>query len=430
MPRVRSASPLPHAPPPDVCDMKVFLAHNYYQQPGGEGRSFADEAQLLEERGHEVVRYTLHNDRIDDMPAWKVARATLWNPESHREVRALLRREQPDVAHFNNTFPLMSPSVYYAAHAEGVATVQTLHNFRLLCLNACLFRDGGTCEDCLGPWGPVPGLVHGCYRSSRVQSLGVAALQAAHRMAGTWRRAVDRYIALTPFARQKFVDAGLPADRVALKPHFLPDPPPPGRGDGGYAVFVGRLSPEKGIRVLLDAWRRVGDRLPLVVIGDGPLGNEVRSDAETGPVEALGWREPDEVQRCIARALMLVAPSLCYETFGRVAMEALAAGTPVIAPRHGALRDVVDEGCTGRLFQPGSAADLARQVAWALDHPDAWRAMRTGARRAFEARYTAGRNYEVLMRIYRQARARRCSRSAGAADAASTDTSDPPRTPS
>lgn len=385
--------------------MKVFLAHNHYQQPGGEDRSFAAEAALLEEKGHTVIRHTVHNDEIKDMPRWKVARSTVWNPEAYRTVASLLRREQPDVAHFNNTFPLLSPSVYYAARAAGVPTVQTLRNFRLFCLNGYFYRDGNVCMDCLGSTGPLPGVAHACYRSSHLESLGVAALQTTHRLAGTWTTMVDRYIALTPSARTLFVDAGLPADRIDLKPNFLRNPMPPGSGDGGYALFVGRLSPEKGVELMLEAWTELGDRLPLRVVGDGPLADRVRRAAAPGRIEAVGRVSPERVQALMGEATMLIFPSLWYETFGRVGMEALAAGTPVVASDHGAMADLIEHGRTGRLFQPGSATDLVEQVQWLLDHPQARADMRSAAREEFEAHYTGERNYQLLMAIYRRAQA-------------------------
>lgn len=391
--------------------MKIFLAHNHYQQPGGEDRSVAEEAALLEDNGHTVHRYTVHNDQIDEMPRWRVAQATLWNPDTYRAVRALLRRERPDVAHFHNTFPLLSPSVYYAARAEGVPTVQTLHNFRLFCLNGYFYRDGGVCTDCLGALGPLPGVAHACYRDSRTESLGVAALQVSHRLAGTWASAVDRYIALTPFGRRTVVEAGLPADRVDVKPNFLRNPPAPGRGDGGYAVFVGRLSEEKGLRVLLEAWPPLASRLPLTVVGDGPLAPLVESASHDANIRWAGWQASEEVFEFMKGASMLIFPSGWYEGLPRTIIEAFSVGTPVIATDHGAMSSLIDHGRTGRLFEPGSVQDLRRQVRWALDHPDEWRQMRSAARAAYDTHYTPARNHEMLMDIYRRAQQRASARS-------------------
>jgi len=380
--------------------VKIFLAHNFYQQAGGEDRSFAAEASLLETYGHEVIRHTAHNHAIEDMSSWSLAQTTLWSRKSYEAVASLMRIHRPDVAHFNNTFPLLSPSVYYAAQSHGVPVVQSLRNFRLFCSNGFFFRDGQVCTDCLRSGGAIHGVIHKCYRDHRLHTLGVAALQTAHRWIGTWTNQVDRYIALTPSARRTFIEAGLPAHKIDVKPNFLTPTPPVGEGKGNYAVFVGRLSEEKGIHVMLRAWASLDLSWRLMIIGDGPLLDDVREAATNKAIDVTGWLDPDEVQQRIGQAKLLLFPSTWYETFGRVAIEAFASGTPVIASDHGAMRDLVDHGRTGRLFRPGSASALAREIQWAADHPAQWARMRKRARAEFEAKYAAPQNYERLMEIY------------------------------
>lgn len=381
--------------------ISLLLVHNYYQQRGGEYHSFTAESALLEQRGHRVVRYTAHNDRVRDMSRPALARATLWNHEAYRDVRTLIRQHRPDVVHVHNTFPLISPSVYYAARAEGVPVVQTLRNYRLYCLNSYFFRDGHVCEDCLGKTVPWPGVAHKCYRDDRLASTAVSALLSSHRLLGTWTRTVDLYVVLTEFARRKFIQAGLSADKLFLKPNFLPWTPAVGEGKGGFALFVGRLSAEKGVHTLLNAWRGVGEALPLKIVGDGPLAPAVASAAaQMAGVEWLGARSIEEVYALMGAARLLIFPSELYETFGRVAMEAFATGTPVIASNIGAIAELVEDGSTGLHFRPGDVRDLAARVHWALAHPDTLTQMRHHARAAFEARYTAERNYEMCMEIY------------------------------
>src|SRR5436190_17345829 len=198
--------------------MKVLVAHNYYQQAGGEDQCFAAEVDLLRANGQEVIEYRADNHAIDGMSRLSVAARTIWNRKTYREVRALIRDHRPQVAHFHNTFPLISPAAYYAARAERVGVIQTLHNFRLLCPNALFFRDGRVCEDCLGKSVPWPGVVHKCYRDSRSASAAVTTLLTVHRVLGTWHQAVDTYIALTETSRRKFVEGGLPVDKVVVKP--------------------------------------------------------------------------------------------------------------------------------------------------------------------------------------------------------------------
>lgn len=384
--------------------MTVLLAHNYYQQSGGEDRSYEAEAALLEARGHRVVRFTMHNDQIRTMPAHVAARKTLWNADAYERLQTLIQHERPQIAHFNNTFPLISPAAYYAAAAYRLPVVQTLRNYRLSCVNGYFFRDGHVCEDCLGRRVPWPGVVHGCYRSSRAASGTVAAMLALHRAWRTWTQQVDCYVALTRFAREKFIAAGLPPGKIVVKSNFLASPPQPGAGDGGYALFVGRLSPEKGLRTLIAAWSQLPRPFPLKIVGDGPLASVVQTAAAEAPnIEWLGWQAATDVQALMKEARMLILPSEWYETFGRVGMEALAAGTPVIASDLGAVAELVEPGATGLLVRPGDPGDLAAAVAWALDHPAEWAQMRRAARARFEARYTADRNYQQLMALYDRA---------------------------
>ncbi len=384
--------------------MKVLLCHTHYQQRGGEDEVFDAEARMLEENGHPVVRYVRHNDVLSDMGKLEAAARTVWNPGAYDDLRRLIRRERPDVMHSTNTFPLISPAALYAARAEGVPVVQALHNYRLLCPSALFLRDGAVCEDCLGKAVPWPAVRHRCYRGSRAATAAVAALSVTHRAAGTWRRAVDLYFTLTEFAKQKFVAGGLPPERVVVKPNCVHPDPGPGDGRGGYAVFVARLSPEKGLDTLLAAWAKLNRPMRLKVIGDGPLADRVRAAAAADPrIEYLGRLPLPEVLDVIGGAACLIMPSVWYETFGRTIIEAYAKGTPVLASRLGAMAELVDEGRTGFLFAPGDPDALAAAVARLLADPDALARMRPAARREFEAKYTAGTNYRQLIDIYERA---------------------------
>jgi glycosyltransferase involved in cell wall biosynthesis len=381
--------------------MKVLMIHNRYQQPGGEDEVFLAEASLLESYAHRVVRYSTHNDRVAEMNRLALAGNTLWNSSTYQELRALIRQERPRVAHFHNIFPLISPAGYYAAKAEGVPVIQTLHNYRLLCPNAQFFRDGRVCEDCMGKVIPWPGVVHKCYRGSRAASAVVTAMLATHRASHTWTEMVDMYVVLTEFARRKFIEGGLPARKLTIKPNFVYPDPGPGEGRGGYALFVGRLSPEKGIGTLLAAWERLKEQIPLKVVGDGPLAELVASAASRYPyLEYLGYRSAEEVHGLLKEASVLIFPSEWYETFGRVAAEAFATATPVIAADIGAVAELVEHGRTGLRFRPGDPEDLAAQVGWFLSHPEEHSRLRSEARAEFEAKYTAERNYQTLMKIY------------------------------
>jgi glycosyltransferase involved in cell wall biosynthesis len=380
--------------------MRVLMCHNFYCEPGGEDQVFSDEAALLESRGHEVLRYTMHNNTIAGMNRLRLAWRTLWNSQSYREVRGLIRRERPDVMHCTNTFPLISPSVYYAARAEGVPVVQSLHNFRLLCANGILRTEGPDSLPCPGG-GSFRCLRQGCYRNSSLATFVVLSMLRYHRLRRTWTRMVDQYIALTRYGRDHFVAKGLPAEKVIVKPNFVGGDRGMGSGSGGYAVFVGRLSWEKGVKTLLDAWTQHDLPLKLKIVGDGPMAADVRAAAGDN-VEWLGRRPFPEILDIMAEAEFLVFPSVWHETFGRTIIEAFSTGTPVIAAKMASAAELVADGRTGYHFKVGNPGDLAAKVRLAsagVNHLE----MRRAARREYEEKYTPEANYAQLMEIYRRA---------------------------
>ena len=383
--------------------MRILSVHSRYQIRGGEDECRDAEVSLLREMGHLVEVYEENNERVAKLGSLRTAIRTVWSEEAHQTVRRRLTQQAYNVVHVQNFFPLISPSVYYAAKAEGVPVVQTLHNYRLLCPNALFFRDGHLCEDCLGKFVTSPGVLHACYRGSRAATGAVTAMLTAHRTMQTWTEMVDVYIALTEFARQKFIEGGLPAEKIIVKPNFVHPDPGSGEGRGGYALFVGRLSPEKGVRTLLSAWKLLRGKVPLKIVGDGPLAAWVAEAAQQMPgVDWLGRMPVAEVYDLMGEAAFLIFPSEWYETFGRVAIEAFAKGTPVIASNIGAIAELVDSGRVGLQFRPGDPEDLAAKVEWLLEHPVELAQMRREARTEFEAKYTAEKNYQQLMEIYTQ----------------------------
>ena len=382
--------------------MKILIAHNFYQQSGGEDGVFFAETDLLEKHGLNPLRYVMHNNQIDKMAKLTVAGKTIWNREVHHELRDLVRSQSIDVVHFHNTFPLISPAAYSAVRKEGAAVVQTLHNYRMLCPAAVFFRDGHVCEDCLHKTFKTPAIKHKCYRSSRGATAALATSLAIHHKRGTFDKDIDLCIAPSASVRNKFVEAGMRSDQIVIKPHFI-DPDPGVRGGGNYAVFVGRLSFEKGLETLLAAWEKLGEKVPLKIIGDGPLREKVLAQAKSMPsIEWLGRKSIHEIYDIVGNAGCLIFPSRCYETFGRVAIEAYAVGTPVIASNHGAMADVVNEN-TGMLFKPGDPDDLARTVETFMADPTIFRALRRSCRNEFLAKYQGDQNYLQLMDIYHRA---------------------------
>ncbi len=386
--------------------MIILFAHNLYQQRGGEDGVVTAEVRMLEAHGHRVVRYQRDNDEFKKrgvLGTIEVGIDTFYSAQSFREVKELIRTEKPDVAHFHNTFPLISPAAYYACAEAGVPVVQTLHNYRLVCPAATFLRNGRVCEECLGRGMAWPGIAHGCYRGSRPATAAAAAMVAGHRIAGTWREAVNLYIALTEFARHKFIDGGLPADRIVVKPNFVEPDPGLKNGAGDYALFVGRLSDEKGLDVLLEAWSRLREAIPLKIAGEGPLKNaiarRIKEDDMKG-VELVGNIGQRALIQMLRGARFLTLPSVWYEGFPLVIVEAFACGVPVIASRLGAMEEIIEDGKTGLLFSPHDPGNLAAKADWAWNHSEEMTAFGLHGRLEFERKYSAGQNYASLMAAY------------------------------
>jgi exopolysaccharide biosynthesis WecB/TagA/CpsF family protein len=396
--------------------MKILLTHNSYQQAGGEDAVVAAEAALLAERGHEVITYRRSNEELNGEGLIGQAVAglrTTWSSRSYREIAQLLKKDKPDIAHFHNTFPLISPAVYYACEEIGVPVVQTLHNYRLLCPASTFLRDGKVCEECLRLPVAWPGIAHGCYRASRRATAAVAAMQIAHRAMRTWQTKVNVYIALSEFARGKFIEGGLPGDRIVVKPNFVAGNFKPQAAPGKYAVFVGRLSEEKGAQVLLSAWRTMQTAVPLRIIGGGPLLEKLSREIKESSlpwVELAGRITPEEVRLMMLEARFLVSPSICYENFPLAVAESFACGVPVIASRLGSMAEIVQDGVTGLHFEAGNVTDLAAKAEWAWNHSEELARMGLAARAKYEANYTSDINYERLLEIYHRAMAQRARR--------------------
>jgi glycosyltransferase involved in cell wall biosynthesis len=396
--------------------MRVLVVHNRYRsaQPSGENAVVDEETTLLRDAGIVVELLTAESDDIAGWPAAR--RATLpgrvvWSRDGARTVRRAVRGFRPDVVHFHNTFPLLSPAALRAAHGEGVRVVQTLHNFRPLCPAATFLRDGRVCEDCLGRV-PVPAVIHGCYRSSRVATLPIAVKDALHSAIGTWSSAVDTYITPSEFARSRYVKAGWPADRIAVKYNTAPDPGAPRRAHDGGFLCLSRLYPEKGVDVLLDAWGRAfpggGERLR--VVGSGELDAELRRRAEPlAGVEFTGQLPRDEGLRILSEARALIIPSRWYEVFPRIVAEAYALGIPVVASRLGSLAEIVHDGETGILFDPEDADGLAQALRRLAGDPAEARRLGEQARLEYERNLTPRATVERLLQIYSPARAGRAA---------------------
>jgi glycosyltransferase involved in cell wall biosynthesis len=385
--------------------MKVLLVHNKYRTsaPSGEDIAVGNERRMLQARGVEVIAFERCNDDLDDstlMAKTAAAVNTIWSQRSRSELRKVLRKERPDIVHVHNTFSMLSPSVYGACRTEGVPVVQTLHNFRFFCPSALFLRDGKPCEDCVDK-SLLQSVRYRCYRGSFGATATLAGMLALHRAIGTYSHDIARYIALTQFALGKVAKAGISPHKLVVKPNFVPDPPSPGRGGGGYIVFVGRLLEGKGTETLLAAWRRLPS-VKLKIIGDGALRPRLEAIAreEHLNVEFAGPQSRAFVLEAIANADLLIVPSEWYEGFPMVIAESFACGTPVLASRIGSLEELIEEGVTGRQFKPADPEGLAHAVRATLADEPGLQRMRANARAYFDAHLTEAANFAQLMNIY------------------------------
>ncbi|MBA3915079.1 MAG: glycosyltransferase family 4 protein [Acidobacteriales bacterium] len=389
--------------------MRVLLVHNRYQITGGEEVVFEQERQLLKRAGHEVLTYTRTNFEAETYTGLKqiaLVKNVAWSQETRSQLAAVIGEFSPDIVHVHNTFMMMSSSVFATCREMDVPVVQTLHNYRMFCpAGNFVHRDGYVCEECT-QHGLKRGVRYGCYRESRLATATVALSVLVQRKRHAF---ADSYIALTEFARQKFVWGGLAAEMVCVKPNFVHPDPGPRSGMGDRAVYVGRLAQEKGLLTLLKAWKELKVPVPLSIVGDGPMISILRKMADElkpAPITFHGRLPREDTLELLKSARFMVAPSECYENFPMSIAEAFACGVPVICSRLGAMQEIVENKRTGLHFIPGNAADLAANVLWSWSHPHEMMEMGQEARRVYEAKYTGEKNYPMLMEIYERVVAR------------------------
>jgi glycosyltransferase involved in cell wall biosynthesis len=391
--------------------MRILMIHNYYQHRGGEGVAYVAEAAALRQLFHEVDTDTL--DNAVDLPKlnpFQLAARTIWSVQSYRHVRSMLLRKQYDILHVHNTFPLYSPSVYDAARSCGVPVVQTLHNYRLFCMQTGLFRDGHICEECPDAGNAWPGIRHKCYRNCTSASLACGALLEVHRLLKTWHRKVDAFIAVSECVRQKYVSNGWNTEKIFVKHNTVSPVPEVGRGEMNNFVTVGRLSEDKGLFTLLDAWEWLAkgadkhDVPSLDIIGDGPLLETIKREVfERGLshyITLTGRLSLDETYAAMGSATATVLPSVRYEPCSRSIAESFAKGTPVIAAKIGGAEELLDDSVNGFHYPPGDAHALAETVKRLAFNPELSITMRRAARQKFDRDYHPQKDVEKLVKIY------------------------------
>ncbi|WP_328492589.1 glycosyltransferase [Streptomyces sp. NBC_00414] len=394
--------------------MHVIVVHNRYSsaQPSGENKVVDQEVGLLRAAGHRVEMFERRSDDIAAMSLPAKAAVPLlvpWNPSVRSELATRLRAERPDVVHVHNVFPLLSPAVLAACADAGVPVVATLHNYTQVCPPGTLQRDGRPCTECVGK-APLPAVRHGCYRNSRLATVPLALSLSANRR--RWWSGVDRFFCISGAQRDVLARSGMPAGRLMVKHNFVPDPDDRRSGAGEHVLYLGRLAETKGVRLLMAAWDEIaaggGVGVPLVIAGSGPLEEEVTAwAAGRDDVRYVGLYDPAQCRRAIARSVAVVAPSTWLEAFGLVVVEAMAAGVPVVAAGHGAFVELVEDGVTGLLHDPGGSASLASGLRRITAEPDRNREMGQAARRRYEQDFSPAVGLERLVDGYRTAIAAR-----------------------
>ncbi|WP_338702988.1 glycosyltransferase [Streptomyces sp. Q6] len=390
--------------------MHILVVHNRYAsaQPSGENKVVDQEVELLRSGGHRVDVFERRSDDIAGRSLLSKAALPLlvpWNPAVRTELAARLRADRPDVVHVHNVFPLLSPAVIAACADVGVPAVATLHNYTQICPPGTLQRDGKPCTECVGST-PLPAVRHGCYRGSRLATVPLAVSLSANRR--RWWSGVERFLCISAAQRDVLVRAGMPAGRLAVKHNFVPEPGVLRTGEGEHVLFLGRLAEAKGVRLLMTAWDELaahgGVGVPLVIAGAGPLEPEVTAwAAGRDDVRCVGLYDTARCREAIARSVAVVAPSTWLEAFGLVVVEAMAAGVPVVAAGHGAFVELVEDGKTGLLHQPGDASSLAAGIRRIADEPALGREMGRAARSRYEQGFSPAVGLERLLEEYRTA---------------------------
>ncbi len=388
--------------------LRVLQVYNEYRSHGGEDTVVHLEAELLRQHGHQVELLRVSTKELDGTGLFRLVAAgmgTVWSLRGYSMMKKAIARFSPDIVHVHNTFPLLSPSVFWAADRAGVPVVQTLHNYRLTCANSLLLREDRPCQECVGHF-PWPGLRHRCFASSFSRTAAVTSMNVIHRWLGTYQTKVHAFIVLTGFSKEILARAGLPRERIHVKPNFSSATVRLMAPRLRRFIFAGRIARFKGVHLLLEAWTGLASAgHQLLMVGDGPDRVELeRRFAAQANIVWCGNQPREKVIDLIAASRWLVLPSLAYENFPMSVLEALSAGTPVIVPNHGAFAAIISNEVEGLLSCAGDAASLSVALRAALDASEsAWMRWSENARNKHLSEYTARSNYAQLMFIYQEA---------------------------
>lgn len=380
--------------------MNILFVHNRYLIRGGEDESTEMEIDLMIKHGHNVTSYIVENEQISNRSIFSVAFSVVWSRRTYREVRKLIKENRIEILHVQNFFPLISPSVYYAAKSLKIPVVQAIRNYRLICPNALFFRDNKICTECSSKLFPYPSIFYKCYRKNRLATFTTALMLFIHRILGTWHKKVDKFVAVSEFVKHTLVNEGYDADKIVVKPNFLLQEFAYNSDHDNYFIYIGRLSNEKGIKTLCSAWEILGKRVPLKIIGEGDDVDKIkRLQMEGYNIDYLGKLPMNETLKYLSNTKALVIPSEWFEPFGRVIIEAYALSIPVIASNIGGIKELVDDNKTGYLFEPSNYVDLAEKVTKLNDNINL-STLKKNAYSKSQNLFSSESNYKFLIRIY------------------------------
>lgn len=387
--------------------MKVLLVHNYYRshKPSGENVVYEREKSLLQERSDlDLICYERSTDEVAKMSA--IGKATFlknlfFDPKVYQELRALLLEEKPDIVHVHNTFPLISSAVFKAAKDLKIPVVQTLHNYRIFCANGACVRNNKACDLCLETGNLWNGVKHACYVNSRVASVPMVNMIKKYQDENVWTEEIDHFIALSEFARSKFVQAGIPKNRITIKANFCEDNGLNQKANeekSGF-LFVGRFSEDKGPHIFLEAAQKA--KVEARLIGDGPMLEHLKEKYKNEEhIKFLGSKSHQDVFREMDNAIALVLPSLCFEGFPLTIAEAFSRSLPIIASDIGSISERIERGVTGAKFEPGNSDALAQILVDGAVNPLPFFDMGLNARKEYEQKFSPEATLPQLLSIY------------------------------
>jgi len=381
--------------------MKILLIHNTYQHKGGEDSVLKNEYQLLKEN-NSVEKLLFNNDNIkSSFDKLKIGFNSIYNDSSAKIVEKKIKEFSPDIIHVHNFFPIASPSIFYVANRLNIPIVMTIHNYRLICPNALLFKNNEICEKCINKSFAIDGVLNGCYRESRVQTFALALMSYIHKKRKTWNTKIDKYIALTNFAKNKILNSSLNLDdnKIVIKPNFVED-------NGfdydkeEYFLFVGRLSIEKGIKLLLKSFEE--NHKKLIIIGSGPLEAVVKeSSQKNSNIKYVGYQNKEFIINKLKKAKALIFTSIWYEGMPMTILEAFSVGTPIIAPNIGGPNEIVKNHINGLIYESNNLNSLSSKIEILASENKLHKQLCVGARKSYEEGYTVAKNYKLLMDIYK-----------------------------